>query len=219
MTTTPMSIPAESSPRPAPLASWRARALALLVAVLGLALAPEVSAQAAVNRAQADSFAYRIATVKPMSGPPGTQVAVSWVLLPAVTPVQIGVGALRVGFEVVKQVMTDRAGHFADTVVIPEWAEAERAHNFVVLDLYFRPLAVSGTFHVTGPNGLVARTGTLGESAGGCRLMRVEGVDYALAGDLGDFDAGDTVTVEGDIPDEQSCPQGVTMAVRTIRGR
>lgn len=197
----------------------RSGALALLVLGMMLLCARSLTAQTGVNRAQADSFAYRIATIDPSSGPPGTEVEVQWVLLPAVTPVQIGVGALRVGFEVVKQVMTDRTGNFTETVVIPDWAEVNRPHNFVVLDLYFRPLAVSGMFHVTGADGKVVRDGTLGPMAGGCRLLRGEGAVYALAGDLGDFTEGDAVVVEGTIADRTTCPEGITIEVAAVRTR
>jgi hypothetical protein len=214
-----MATPLRSAARPL-------RTLPLAVLALGLTLPLGLSGQdnprERVNtRAVADSFAYRIATFVPSSGPPGTTVAVRWQYLPAITPVRLGVGAQRVGFEVLKEILTSSGGEFNDTIKIPTWAESNRPHMLVVLDFYFRPLAVSSAFQVTEPDGTLSREGALREGSGKCAVMQAEGGEfYFLSGDMRGLKAGDRAIVKGTLGDRSLCGAGereVTLKVLEVR--
>jgi hypothetical protein len=173
------------------------------------------------TRAVQDSFAYRIATFSPASGPPGTLVSVRWQYLPAITPVRLGVGAQRVGFEVLREILTDRTGEFTDTIRVPTWAESNRPHMLVVLDFYFRPLAVSSAFQVTNPDGTLSREGRLMEGAGRCAVMQAEGSEfYYLSGDMRGLEPGDRAIVTGKLAERSVCGAGereVTIQVTGVR--
>ena len=84
----------------------------------------------------------------PRSGPVGTDVTLETRDLPAVTPIYLGIGATRSSFEVLKQLVTDEFGEMSEVVQIPSWATTDRTHYFVLVDVYFRPLAVSGVKRV-----------------------------------------------------------------------
>lgn len=200
--------------------------LAFVLLVLKLAfpagLAGQDDQRKRVNaRAVQDSFAYRVATFSPTSGPPGTRVSVHWQYLPAITPVRLGVGATRVGFEALREILTSTTGEFTDTITIPQWAESNRPHMLVVLDFYFRPLAVSDGFQVTDPDGSVSREGTLQEGGGKCSQFEGEGGElYYLAGDLDGFKAGDRAIVKGTLGSPTLCGAGereVTIQVASVR--
>ncbi len=210
---------------------FRSRLLSLVVptlAVLAVAAPRHASGQDApsarerVNtRAVADSFAYRIATFNPQSGPPGTKVSVRWQYLPAITPVRLGVGAQRVGFEVLDEILTTPQGEFTDTIRIPTWAESNRPHMLIVLDFYFKPLAVSSGFQVTDADGNISRQGVLREGAGKCAVMEAEGGEfYFLSGDMKGLKEGDQAIVKGSLAPKSLCNTGdrdVTIKVTEVR--
>jgi hypothetical protein len=199
--------------------------LALAILALRLSLPADLAAQNERNRvntrAVQDSFAYRIATFSPASGPPGTLVSVRWQYLPAITPVRLGVGAQRVGFEVLREILTSREGEFTDTIRVPEWAEANRPHMLVVLDFYFRPLAVSSAFQVTNADGSLSREGRLVEGAGRCAVIQAEGGEfYYLSGDMKGLTTGERAIVTGTLGDRSLCNAGereVTIKVSEVR--
>ena len=198
-------------------------ALAVLV-LAGLLLGPALLAGQDRNRvntrAARDSFAYRVATFSPSSGPPGTAVAVKWQFLPAVTPVRLAVGAQRVGFEVLKDILTDLTGEFTDTVVVPSWAKSDRPHALVVLDFYFHTLAVSDGFQVTEPDGSLSRDGRLVTGSGPCaRLVALDGEVYQLSGDLGQAKVGDRVIVRGTLAEPSLCGEGKEVTIRVTHTR
>jgi hypothetical protein len=203
------------------------RSSAILLGALALALtlpgnlAGQNERNRVNTRAVQDSFAYRIATFSPTSGPPGTLVSVRWQYLPAITPVRLGVGAQRVGFEVLREILTSREGEFSDTIRVPEWAEANRPHMLVVLDFYFRPLAVSSGFQVTAPDGTLSREGRLMEGAGNCSVIQAEGGEfYYLSGDMRGLKPGDRAIVTGTLGERALCNAGereVTIRVRDVR--
>jgi hypothetical protein len=206
----------------------RARLLGILAPscfALCLALPSHLAGQEARNRvntrAVQDSFAYRIATFTPGSGPPGTLVSVRWQYLPAITPVRLGVGAQRVGFEVLREILTTREGEFTDTIRVPEWAESNRPHMLVVLDFYFRPLAVSSAFQVTQPDGTLSREGRLMEGAGTCAVIQAEGGEfYYLSGDMRGLKTGDRAIVTGTLGERSLCDASereVTIKVSSVR--
>ncbi len=171
----------------------------------------------AVADSALDSLARRIESMSPRSGPPGTIVTLRSTNMPAITPVRIGVGALRFGFEEVAQVMTSNRGVLSTTVEVPEWAQRDLIHRFIVFDFYFNPIALSDIFHVTDAVGMVQRRGQLTAEGVECRALRGDdGVLYTLTGSLAEFKAGDEVIVEGTLPEASICMQGTTIQVVRI---
>lgn len=165
-----------------------------------------------------DSVYTRVTTFSPRSGPAGTDVLVQTSSLPAVTPVQITIGGTRSGFEVLSQLMTDRHGEMSDTVTVPAWAKRDGTYMFIVVDMYFEPLAASEIFHVTGPKGTILRQGRISEHRAPCPVMRGEdGELYALTGEIGHLESGDTVIVEGTIVESTVCTHGTTIEVIRLR--
>ena len=204
----------------------RARFLGFLpILLLAIGLAYPVTAFGQSRRSEnpqalADSFSYRTATFTPTSGPPGTRVTVHWQSLPALTPVRLGVGALHVGFESLKEVLTDQTGAFTDTIVIPQWAKSNRAHSLLVQDIYFRPLALSTSFLVTDPDGTLSREGRMTAGANGCAaLVGEEGERYNLIGDVEGLEVGARVIARGRLADPSACGEGkdVTIRITNIR--
>ena len=192
----------------------RVSAALLLLSAL-FTLAPEGAAgqeRVRPRTAIADSLAYRIATFSPSNGPPGTTVAVRWQYLPAITP-------MRVGFEVLKEVLSDEDGEFADTIKIPEWAGTNRPVLLIVFDFYFNPLAISSAFQVTDGNGILVRTGRLQEARGSCaELLSDENQLYWLTGDTGAFQPGDRVVVQAKLADPAACGRGERDVVLQVAG-
>ncbi len=70
---------------------------------LGLAASQKATAQergrVGVSETSLDSIARQVEFMSPRSGPPGTVVTLRSTNMPALTPVRIGVRALRFGFE------------------------------------------------------------------------------------------------------------------------
>jgi hypothetical protein len=160
----------------------------------------------------------RIETLSPLSGPPGTVVTLRTGGLPALTPLRIGVGAVRFGFEEVAQVMTDMQGGIDLTVEVPAWAERDRAHVFIVFDFYFVPIALSSPFHVTGPDGTVLRRGQVREDGDCLTLLGDDGISYALGGELPTAVHGAPLTVEGTVRAATSCGDTLIQVVRARLG-
>jgi hypothetical protein len=188
---------------------------------LGFGTFREVVAQERGRVAVPDSTLHAVArgveSMAPRSGPPGTTVTLRSTNMPAITPVRIGVGALRFGFEEVAQVMTTNRGVLSTTVVVPEWAQRDLIHRFIVFDFYFNPIALSDIFHVTDADGMVERRGRLTDEGVECPALRGDdGVLYTLTGDLSAFKAGDEVLVEGSLPEMSICQQGTTIQVVRI---
>jgi hypothetical protein len=188
---------------------------ATLLTLLAVGVPEEGAAQDPDPPLIGDMIQRRIESVEPRSGPPGTTVHVSSVEMPMITPMWIGIGASRIGFEAFQQLMTDMDGTFGMSVEIPPWAQWDRVHNFLAFDLYFRPIALSAPFHVTNEEGMVRRTGRILDAPAGCLgLEDDDGVRYALRGVApGDFNPGDQVTVEGSIVLEATCGMPFTIDV------
>ena len=199
----------------------RLSGLGLLVMVL--AAACDLSAQAPTPSDSTvpigDSQSTRVVAFSPRSGPPGTEVTVSAKDLPAVTPVYLGMGAARAGFEVLGQLLlTDGYGEMSETVEIPSWATRDRSHFFVLLDVYFRPLTLSDAFYVTDLDGMLLRKGRITGEGVNCLSMSGEVEDgelYTLAGATEGLKPGDNVVVEGVLLESSDCVQGTT--IRVIR--
>jgi hypothetical protein len=193
--------------------------LGTLVIAAILAPATELHAQERLELVVSDSIRLRTPpTISPTSGGSGTEVTISAIHLPAITPVQIGIGAIGAGFEVLHQLMTNPEGEITYAVQVPRWVTRDRSHVFIVFDIYFRPLSMSGPFHVTDRNGLLTRTGRITRRDSECTtLLADDGELYALAGDLRDLRADDEVTVEAGLSEGSQCPQGTGLEVVRVR--
>lgn len=151
--------------------------------------------------------------MQPTIGAPGTRVVVSSGEMPSVTGLRLGLGAANVGFEELTDFVTTEDGDFSATVTVPDWAERDRVHRFIVFDLYFRPIALSGPFHVTDTDGLVQREGRV-EMRDGCLLLvDVDEVTYALEGGTDQLPApGPSRTLVGHVHEGSTC--GVDFALQ-----
>ncbi len=158
----------------------------------------------------------RAPVFSPGSGAPGTEVSVETRDLPALTPVYLGMGATRSSFEVLGQLVTSELGEMSTVVEVPDWATPDRTHYFVLVDVYFRPLAVSAAFHVTEPDGTLRRRGAIADGEGGCLTLREAGEGeeiYVLTGDVQDLTLGDEVLVEATLGESPGCGQGTALQV------
>jgi hypothetical protein len=196
--------------------------LLLTLGFLGaeLAAADPVAAQTVGGRRVLTATIERsIDTITPTSGPPGTLVRVETEDMPVTTPIRVGIGAMRTGFEAFDELLTGQEGEFAVTVEVPQWATWDRVHRFIVFDIYFQPIALSDYFHVTNFEGLVRREGEIRRLTGECsELEDTEGLHYALL-DLpaGDYDPEARMIIEGRITDGAVC--GLPMAIEVVRVR
>jgi hypothetical protein len=191
--------------------SWAALFLALLAA-------PQVTAQAAgrVEVSRAETINRRLQAISPRFGPPGTQVTVASGLMPAITPVRVGIGATRIGFETLAELLTTPQGEFSVPVVVPQWATTDRSHRFILFDFYFNPIAMSDAFFVTDANGVFRRTGRVLREGVPCVSLRdVDGETYVLVGDTAGLAEGARVTVEGKLAESSGC--GVGDAIGILR--
>ena len=150
----------------------------------------------------------------PGSGSAGTAITVETRNLPAVTPIYLGMGAARSSFEVLAQLVTDEFGTMSTVIDVPTWATTDRTHFFVLVDVYFRPLAVSAAFHVTEPDGTLRRRGRITNDADGCLVLQEDGEGgerYVLTGDARGLAAGDDVVIEGRLTESADCPDGIAL--------
>lgn len=161
----------------------------------------------------------RAPVFSPGSGAPGTEVSVETRDLPALTPVYLGMGATRSSFEVLSQLVTSELGEMSAVVEVPDWATADRTHYFVLVDVYFRPLAVSAAFHVTGSDGTLQRRGRIADDAGSCPTLVETGEGqerYVLTGGVQDLNVGDEVLVEATLAESAGCGQGTPLQVTRV---
>ena len=164
----------------------------------------------------------RAPVFSPGSGPAGTPVTVETTNLPAVTPIYLGMGATRSSFEVLAQLVTDEFGTMSTVIEVPAWATTDRTHFFVLVDVYFRPLAVSDAFHVTEPDGTLRRRGRITVDAGGCLVLQEDGEGggrYVLTGDPPGLTAGADVAVEGRLTESAGCPEGIALEITRATSR
>ena len=161
----------------------------------------------------------RAPAFSPGSGAPGTEVTVETRDLPALTPVYLGMGATRSSFEVLSQLVTSELGEMSAVIEVPDWATADRTHYFVLVDVYFRPLAVSAAFHVTESDGTLQRRGQIADDAGGCLTLSESGEGqelYVLTGGVQDLNVGDAVLVEATLAESPGCGQGTALQVTRV---
>lgn len=172
----------------------------------------------------------RPASMRPSSGPPGTQVDLEVGLLPALTPMQVAIGGTRFGFEQLILTLTDQHGNLAVTVEIPEWAAAERSHRFIIFNAYFTSVhAATSLFHVTDSEGKIRREGEVTWSGPECAtLITADDEMYDLVGNLQGLEMGAQVVVSGWILSsdevlhrvEGICPdEGMALQVAEVQPR
>lgn len=183
---------------------------ALAWAFLALVGASPAEAQSlAASDVNMGTIDRRIERISPKSGAPGTAVRVDTQDMPVITPIRVGIGAARTGFEAFQELLTGDEGEFDVTVEVPAWAVWDRVHVFIVFDIYFRPIALSDAFHVTDERGMVRRTGRIERRSPECTVMRdIDGVQYALTGDpalLGELPAATVVVLDGRMVDTEAC--------------
>lgn len=153
----------------------------------------------------------------PGSGPPGTRVTLRARAMPAVTPLRIGMGAVRFGFEEIEQVMTDQRGEFSITVTVPAWASRELIHRFIVFDYYFVPIAWSEVFHVTDRDGILVREGEVVNPGTACPTIRSDdGLLYSLTGRVPELQSGTRLSVEARLATSSECGEGTVIQVIRI---
>jgi hypothetical protein len=199
------------------------------VALASLALSAVVEArpaeaQVAGTRVQApgaDRISRRLQTISPRSGPPGTVVTVASGLMPHITPVRVGMGATRIGFEALAELLTSTTGDFSVNVTVPEWARWDRNHRFILFDFYFNPIAASDAFFVTDADGRIRREGQISGEGQRCPAIRdVDGELFALTGDsttLARFAVGDRVIVTGTLMEAGDCGDDPTLRIIEIQ--
>lgn len=210
-----------SSSRPHPSPRFRPRLAALLaltvfiVPVFGAAQEPDDEAETGVTTILSPHAAERPAYIFPASGPPGTEVTLRVSLLPALTPVQVALGGTRSGFEALTFALTDEKGQLVETVRIPEWAERDRTHRFILFNAYFTAVyAATGYFHVTDSEGYLLREGEVLSVGPGCpTLTGLDNEVYSLAGDVQPLSVGSRIRVEGTIDRSGVCPEGLVIRV------
>lgn len=170
----------------------------------------------ALREAQLDSIMRRVEGMVPRSGAPGTKVMLRSGGMPALTPVRIGVGAVRFGFEEVAQLLTNERGEFSVEVTVPTWARRDLTHRFIVFDFYFVPIALSDVFYVTDPDGMLVREGDV-VAAGRCPVLRADdGLLYTLTGDVRGIEARRRVVVEGRLAEGSTCAPGTAIEVTRV---
>ncbi|GIW53244.1 MAG: hypothetical protein KatS3mg081_2599 [Gemmatimonadales bacterium] len=171
-----------------------------------------------VPQARLDSVMRRVESMQPRSGPPGTAVTLRSGRMPALTPLRIGMGAVRFGFEEIAQVMTDEKGEFQVEVRVPSWARRDLTHRFIVFDFYFNPIALSDLFFVTDGAGVLERAGEVVSVDAPCPVLRAEdGTEYWLSGDLSGLRRGALVVVEGKLAGPSTCPEEAGIVVERVR--
>jgi hypothetical protein len=143
--------------------------------------------------------------------------------MPHITPVRVGMGATRIGFEALAELLTSTTGEFSVDVTVPEWARWDRNHRFILFDFYFNPIAASDAFFVTDAEGRLRREGRIEAIPTGERCTAVRDVDgelFALVGEaaaLARFRAGDRVVVTGTLIEGSECGPDPTLRVVDMR--
>ena len=194
----------------------------LLLALAGLGLASVtpawgVAAPMVVQRSQEEvqQRVTRTLEVSPRVGPPGTTVTLQAPRVPAMTPVQLALGAAE-GFEALAFALTTMDGDLEETVVVPAWPENDQPQRFLVFNVYFSAvMAESAMFHVNDAEGRVVRRGEVeGEDASCLTLVGDHGERYRLTGATDDVRVGARVRLEGTLSESPDvCGDNVSLAL------
>jgi len=193
--------------------------VALAAATLMAALATPSAVDAQVGRRRISGTIDRpIDSISPRIGPVGQVVRVASGEMPSITPIRVGIGAMRVGFEAYEELLTSMDGEFATTVTVPAWATWDRVHRFIVLDIYFAPIALSEPFHVTDERGMVRREGHVLSTSPQCAVFEdLDGLGYALVGSaVAGLEADAEAIVEGRIMERPACEQELSIEIARV---
>lgn len=154
-----------------------------------------------------------------MHGPPGTRVTVYTGYLPPQAAVHLGVGSVGAGFEALDTARQGEWGEVEGAITIPETAPWDRAVRIVAFNAVFAPIALSDPFHVTRPDGILQRTGTVTDEGVECLAFRdADGYLYTLVGEIEELAPPTDAVVEGRYVEASSCMQGTTIEVtRAVR--
>lgn len=160
-------------------------------------------------------------TLGTRSGPVGSKIWIRTASLPAGKEVQIMLGALRDGFEVVTTRMTDENGKFGGMdslqVEVPSWVKQDRPYLMIVTDTDYNPLGSADMFHPTDQNGTLVRSGRVSLQATGCPVLTGDAEEiYYLAGVDSGLQAGDRIKVVGHPVDSSTCGKGTTIEVQKV---
>ena len=150
-------------------------------------------------------------------GPPRTEVTVVMTGLDPAQSVGIGFGSLS-QYSGLGRGEAGPEGMMVANVAVPDWAELDRVHYFV-LNLGNRsPRILSDPFYVTDADGVAHIYGTVNDQGIGCLAVDgPEDVLYTLQGDHRQWTAGQRIRVVGTIADVEACGgQGLPIAVREI---
>jgi hypothetical protein len=162
-------------------------------------------------------------TVVSRFGPVGSTMKVAAAQLPENRDVQIMMGALRDGFEIVRTARTDDSGRIGGqdtvTVTVPDWVRPDRAYLVMITDLDYHPLAAADMFHATTPEGLITRRGVVKLENPGCPVLVADGSDewYVLLGNTQRLIAGEEMAVRGTVVPPGECGQMTTIVVQETR--
>ena len=163
-------------------------------------------------------------SVAPDQGPVGSAVTIRADGLEPGERVGIGFGPPRSEYRILTRVRADAEGHAEATVQVPDWAEAGRSYLWVAAPEGPGGEAMSPEFRVTagpgdgGDEGTIRVTGVLTDAGVECQALETDDDElYTLTGELGGYEAGDRVTVEGRVAGMSYCMQGTTIAVERIR--
>jgi hypothetical protein len=163
-----------------------------------------------------------LSMVSPRSGTIGSTIKIGTKSLPPNTAVQIMIGALMDGFEVVATPMTDGNGLFdgRDTVeiTVPDWVQTNRSYLVMLTDLQYNPLAAADMFHPTDANGGLSRRGTVKFDDPKCPTLTGQGGElYFLTGDTSGLTGGADVVIKGQVTDYTPCGKTTTIKVLSYK--
>jgi LysM repeat protein len=157
--------------------------------------------------------------LSPSRGAPGSLVTVEGAGFRPAAQLRLLAGRDARSLREFQQVLADRRGRVSAEVRVPDWAAGAGTLVFALETLDGRLRVVSDAFRVAQApaTGRVDVTGTLTREGAECPAMRGDdGRLYTLAGDIGDFIAGDRVRVQGRIAEASYCQQGTTINVTRV---
>ena len=164
-----------------------------------------------------------LTTVVTRSGPTGSVMTMYAQQLPPDRDVQIMMGALRDGFEIVRTARTDDMGRIQGQdsirITVPDWVKFDRPYLVMITDLQYHPLAAADMFHPTTPEGVLSRIGVVKLEDPKCPVLVADGSDewYVLVGNTARLIAGEKMAVRGKVVPAGQCGPMTTIEVQETR--